>query len=36
MKRENGIFYVKYIGVWFIAGNNIHSAIEYYKRINNK
>jgi hypothetical protein len=33
MKRERGLFYVKYLGVWFIAGKDIHSAIEYFKRI---
>ena len=33
MKRENGLFYIKYMGVWFIAGTDVHSAIIYLKRI---
>lgn len=33
MKRENGLFYVKFMGVWFIAGTDVHSAIEYYMRL---
>jgi len=33
MKRENGVFYVKYLGIWLPAGCALHSAMEYLARI---
>lgn len=33
MKRVNGLWYVKFSGVWLIAGKDIHSAIQYSERL---
>lgn len=35
MKRENGLYYVKFLGVWFLAGKDLHSAYIYRGRLEN-
>lgn len=33
MKREHGLWYVKYCGVWMVAGKDIGEALHYKVRV---